>query len=131
MATKYLKDRRKQQELKSEEQKQSDKNNWFTLEWLWSLVWVSILIYILIKANRSEVWHNMTSNTVMVTIFIIWVVLLILAGIFALISKLIISISESNRRRKIRRWYNSLTDKEKEAAKDSFMKDDIRDAFFH
>ena len=72
----------------------------------------------------------MSAVDILSVAIIIAVIAIILGWIYRWIVAVFVKIKENNDRKKFRRWYSSLTDKEKKEVKDnSFMKDVYDDAF--
>jgi hypothetical protein len=74
----------------------------------------------------------MSAVDILSVAIIIWVIAIILGWICRWIAIIYVKIKDNNDRKKFRRWYNSLTDKEKKEVKNNpLMKDAYDDAFNH
>ena len=72
----------------------------------------------------------MSAVDILSVAIIIAVIAIILGWIYRWIVAVFVKTKENNDRKKFRRWYSSLTDKEKKEFKDNpFMKDVYDDAF--
>ena len=72
----------------------------------------------------------MSAVDILSVAIIIAVIAIILGWIYRWIVAVFVKTKENNDRKKFRRWYSSLTDKEKKEVKDNpFMKDVYDDAF--